>query len=377
MAAKTHASESLFEHIRDDLMKRILSGEMHPGEKLPSERALAVRYAVSRLTVRQAIDQLIYRNLVHRRPPRGTFVTERSQNAEGDFFRGACIALIVVPDFSVSIFPSIAAGITRNAPGTDFSVVLRCCDENRYRERQYLEELRERNVQGIILVAGVTTIHNLDLLKELTETMPFVMVDIQPPGLQVDRVYSDDSEGARQAVSHLIELGHRRILHLAGPQEHSTAKSRLEGYKLALAEHDLPYDPSLVRESGWGGRGAYAELKKAFLNGSQQHVTAIFACDDQAAVSACRVCREFNLNVPRDISVVGYGNLDTGVPAEVALTSVDQHPEIIGEEALSLLVEKIQGKRPMGTTAAREVAPTLVTRNSCGIQLDQSELTRN
>jgi len=171
---------------------------------------------------------------------------------------------------------------------------------------------------------------------------------------------------ARQA---LIELGHKKILHLAGPKGDSSAEGRFAGYKEALKKYRIEFQPELVRFTEWHSEEGYYETKKFFLNGAdKEKVTAIFAGNDEVATGAFKALSELKLKVPEEIALAGYGNLEIGQLLEIPLTTVNQSPVEMGKVASQLLLDKLSGKRNFEERKEVKVPTRSVIRQSCGIQ---------
>jgi DNA-binding LacI/PurR family transcriptional regulator len=246
---------------------------------------------------------------------------------------------------------------------------LRCANEDPLEERNCLQKLQEGGARGLILIAENYSHENLNLLQEIKQKMPIVIVDVEVPGLETDLVVSDDLQGGFLITSHLIELGHRKILHLAGPEDDSSAKGRLTGYQEALKKYDIEFQPELVRFTDWHSEEGYYETKKALLNSSnREKVTAIFACNDEVATGTLKALTELNFKVPDEIALAGYGNLDIGRLLEVPLTTVNQFPNEMGKVASQLLLGKLTGSRNFNERKEVKIPTKLVIRKSCGIQ---------
>jgi len=367
---KSHLSLPV--QIGDDLKTKIRSGRLSAGSRIPSETSLAHQYRVSRITARQALLNLIYEGFLIRVPGKGTFVSEPSERHSGG--EGFCPQLlgVIAPTLRNSYFARIVESIGETTGEQGWRTVLFSPTGRAAEERKMLEEAAGV-VRGTILIAGEYSAENGILVRKMRETSPLVIVDVAVAGVVTDLVVSDDRTGGRLAVMHLVELGHRKILHLAGPSGDSSADDRLAGYGDALKKHGIPLVSGMVRFTDWSMDQGYFETKKVFLSGGKNRPTAVFACNDEVAVGAFKALAELGLRVPADIAVVGYGNLDVGKYFQVPLTTVDQPAVAIGRAAARLLLERMT---PGGGTKEwrKMVIPTtLVIRESCGIRLKGSK----
>jgi LacI family transcriptional regulator len=275
------------------------------------------------------------------------------------------IQAIINPPLSSSFFADILSGLERSVSRDGNRLILKCTGENSEVERMYLEKIREEKIDGLIIIPGINSLSNTGLLKEISHIIPVVVVDVYLGEVEADHISSDDEKGGYMATKHLLELGSRKILHLAGPEEHSTARARLNGYKKAIEEGGIKFNKELIRYTGWNIDTGYYETKKFLMN---NNVDGIFACNDEVAIGAFKAIRELGLNVPSDISIAGYGNLTIGRYLEVPLTTVDQKPEKMGTEAYRVLMERIKGERNSHTLKKVVLDVELIIRESCGIK---------
>ena len=222
-------------------------------------------------------------------------------------------------------------------------------------EARCIDVLRSRRVDGIIVLTG----HLADqALKTCARTVPVVVTGrtLKAPGLF--SLNFDNFEGGRLATRHLIELGHRHIAFITGDPEHPDATERMRGYRAALAESGISYDPSLVVP------GAYTEqsglLAVDRLLTERLRFTAIFAANDQMAFGAALGLQRRSLRVPEDISIVGFDDLPTSLYAIPPLSTVHQPAYELGRLAASAILQLIAGNRP----TVEIPAPRLIARES-------------
>lgn len=245
---------------------------------------------------------------------------------------------LIVPDSANPFFAEIARAIEDASFAQNYSVFLCNSEGDLDKQRAYTDVLIEHRVAGIFFVAaGVST----ELVNDLRRRrVPLVLVDREVPGSAVDCVLTDHAHGGRLAVEHLIELGHRRIGCISGDSELSPSADRLTGYRQALQNHDLPWDPELVQKGDFqfesGYRAAQALLKLA------DPPTAVFACNDLMAVGCMRAAAERGLTIPQTLSVVGFDDIRLASFTNPPLTTVAQPKVDIGTWATKLLLERIQ-----------------------------------
>jgi LacI family transcriptional regulator len=235
--------------------------------------------------------------------------------------------------------------------------------EDPARERPQLEMLLERQVDGIVL-ASSTASNNADLLKRLLSlNKGLVLVDRDDHiGVTCHRVITDDEEVGRLAAGHLIALGHRAIAHLSAPAL-VHARRREHGYHDTMREHGLAIDPDWVVPGGFLEREGYDAMQR--LLRATRDVTAVFAVNDPAAIGAMKAAADAGLEVPRDISIVGAGDIAHGDMLKVPLTTVSWSRSELGRRAAELILDQIE-HHPSGPFERVIVPPRLVQRESTG-----------
>ncbi|GAA3091905.1 LacI family DNA-binding transcriptional regulator [Streptosporangium carneum] len=225
-------------------------------------------------------------------------------------------------------------------------------------EDEAVEAFLELRVDGLVLLGIAPT---SETLIEATGYTPTVVVgerDIELGG--VDIVVDDDQLGARLAIDHLVDLGHRRIAHIEGARS-SSGRFRCEGYLVAMRRHALA--PYIMVEQGECTEEGGAEAARKLLT-RDPRPTAIFAANDTVAIGVLAAAAELGLRVPEDLSVVGYDNTHLAGTQPISLTTVDQPRRAMGRSAAALLSDRIGD--PGKSSRLREVTPQLVVRRSTG-----------
>lgn len=355
--------------IKEDIREQIISGQLKPEDKLPSETNLAQEYGVSRMTSRQALIELINEGVLCRIPGKGTFVAGNRDGSNLDTGLTNRLIMLITPDLQQSFYYQIIRSTERTLTKNGYELILRSTREDPLEERKCLQKLLEGGVKGLILVAEKYSATNLDILQKVKRRIPIVVVDVAVPGLATDLVISDDQKGGFLITEHLIELGHKNILHLSGPEGDSSADKRLIGYQTALKKYNVKYQADLVRFTEWHVEEGYSETKKFFLNNTnKEKVTAIFACNDEVACGVFKALSDLGIKVPNDVALTGYGNLDICRFLEVPLTTVDQSAAEMGQVASQMILDKISGQREFKDNKVVVIPTKLVIRHSCGLQ---------
>ena len=239
---------------------------------------------------------------------------------------------LVVPDLLHPFFAQVAKAISVEVRRKGYSLFISSSDEDPALEQEEIAQLLARRVDVMLIASAQLTVESLRRIEE--QKIPYVLLDRQFPGFESNFVGVDDTAVGVLATTHLIEQGCRRIAHVRGP-EISTAIGRLEGYRQALAAHQLAPIPGHIVSIGPSGdhlgeKAGYAATVK--LLAQKNRPDGIFCFNDPVALGTMRAILDAGLRVPEDIAVVGCGNLSYSDFLRVPLTSVDQNSKMILEK---------------------------------------------
>ncbi|HEX8488488.1 MAG TPA: LacI family DNA-binding transcriptional regulator [Propionibacteriaceae bacterium] len=205
-------------------------------------------------------------------------------------------------------------------------------------------------VAGIVIIAP--QVRTLDLLDELAGELPYVMLHSRQSG-DPHELYVDQVAGARAATRHLIDLGHRDIVHVAGPQEWVEADARMQGFLLEMVDADMSVTPPILGD--WTAAfGHHAGRELARL----RNFTAVFSSNDQMALGLIHAFRSAGLSIPADISIVGFDDIPDAAHFWPPLTTVRQDFEELGRQCVARLLGTVAADAPS------PLAPKLVVRES-------------
>ena len=220
--------------------------------------------------------------------------------------------------------------------------------------------LRDGRTDGMIVVAPPLY---SDVLSGLAALQMPVVAIAAPPCAGACVVDVDNESGLRLATQHLIELGHRELVYLAGNDDLASFAPRCAGFKSALAEANIAFAPEMIEVSRFDGQLAF-EQSRALLR-RQKRPTAIVAGNDTIGVAAIAAARQSGLSVPRDLSVVGFDDAPAASLVSPNLTTIHQPLTQIGEKAISLLVERVE-RNADKSESLYLLPPRLIVRGSCG-----------
>lgn len=265
----------------------------------------------------------------------------------------------VIPDLTNPLFPPMVRGIQDRLEEHGYTALIASTDGDPRRERRTFEALRARQVDGFILATAQREHPIID--EAIADGVPLVLLNRAVQGGQVDAVVPDDRGGIALAVGHLVELGHSRIAHLAGPGTTTSGRWRREGFGTAMRRHGLEPASDLVRASGGFTEAAGHEATGALLE-TGVSFTAIVAANDLLALGAYSALAERKLRCPRDVSVVGFNDMPFADRFAPPLTTVHIPHQELGARAADLLLEQFAEGRPTGRREVVEVS--LVVRGS-------------
>jgi LacI family transcriptional regulator, galactose operon repressor len=266
---------------------------------------------------------------------------------------------LVIKDVANPFYSQIARGVEEIARTHDLLVISGCSDEDPARERHLIRSLCERRVDGLLVVPSGND-HRY-LIPEINMGTPAAFIDRPPEealeeDVVLDVVLLDNAGGARTAVTHLVEYGHRRIACLSDLPGIFTARERLLGYEKTLREHGVPVDPSLVCAGQHDVAGAEAAM--AGLLALDDPPTAVFTGNNRLTVGALRAIQAAGAGT----ALVGFDDLELADMLAMPVTVVAHHPAEMGRRAADLLCRRMAGEE---LPPQRVVLPThLIVRGS-------------
>jgi DNA-binding LacI/PurR family transcriptional regulator len=254
---------------------------------------------------------------------------------------------VVVPQINHTYYSHLVWGMERQAEAVGLQILLGASLDRAENEMREVQKLISRQVEALLLVPAVRWQHRLATLELMrTSSIPTVLLDAYPAGAenfpQVSWVVSDDQRGGQLATEHLLELGHREILFLAGPNGSSSSAGRFSGYQRALDAAGVPYSDTrvfLADKDIDSGRKAMAQALS-----EKTPFSAVVAFNDSVAIGAANTLFQQGFRIPEEVSIVGFGD---GVLAEnfrVPLTTVHIPQIEMGEAAIRLALELQKGK---------------------------------
>ncbi|MET3599761.1 LacI family DNA-binding transcriptional regulator [Martelella mangrovi] len=267
--------------------------------------------------------------------------------------------ILLVRDISNPFYLDIYKGVEEEAFAAGYKVLMGDARDDDERITHYVDAVREGHADGLILMVG----HFPKEMLVCPEKLPPMVVALeQIEHLELPTVRVDNVAAAREAVSYLIDQGHRRIVHLTGPLDEYLGQARLEGYRQALTQAKLPVDEALILPGDFSLNCGYQQMMK--LQESGASFSAVFASSDQMAIGAAGALREKGLNIPSDVSLVGFDDTLIASVFYPPLTTVFQPRREIGRAAMALMVETLQSAGDGSDLPSDRLFPTQITVRS-------------
>lgn len=269
---------------------------------------------------------------------------------------------LVVPNISDSFYARIARRIEKKAEEYGYNVVFCSTGESKEREKELIQSMLNRKVDGLIVA---TSQKNEESIKGLKKSgVPFVLIDRYYPGIETDFVICDNKSGTKHAVEYLIGLGVKRIGYVSIKTELEVMNDRFMGYKETLENNGLYFDPALVHELDHENyMHQMGEVFDSYQN-MINPVEAILFSTHYLTTSGLREIQKRNLNIPNDYKIISYDEHVTFDVITPAITVITQPVTEMGDQSVKILLDKLRSK---GKSIKKVVLDTgFIPRKSCG-----------
>lgn len=256
--------------------------------------------------------------------------------------RGTSSIAVIVPDITNEFFPSLVSGISVLAEAENYNLVLYDTNESGEREHNALAGVESQYMAGVIITPvseqdGVTS-RRLTELRE--KNIPVVLADRDIAGAELDGVFTDNIKGSFEGVEALIREGHRRIAIIAGPSTSLPGRDRLTGYRQALEHYRIPLREEYIVFGDFRIDKAYEGTKA--LMALQEPPTAIFTSNNKTTLGALKYFTEQHIRIGRDISIIGYDQIDALKLIDYPLSTIERDAQLQGQEAMRLLLRQLK-----------------------------------
>lgn len=340
-----------YQFIIDDIKSNILSGVYNVGEQIPTESALQEQYQVSRQTVRKAILELSNEGFLRSEKGSGTYVSNQYRSKSNGNSNNKIIGVITtyISDY---IFPSIIRGIEGRLNEDNYSLLLASTNNDVAQEKKALEMMLSYGVDGLIVEPTKSNLYNPNIAYYLTfkeQDVPFIMINAYYEELEVPFFCLDDVQSSYLATKELISKGHKKI-GIISKMDDLQGKYRMKGYIKALGEAKLRFQPEQVLSFDTESKQNLSVNIKNFLNENRDVLTAIVCYNDEVGLEVVNVCRQLDISIPDELSIIGQDNSYIAKNANIKLTTLTHPQEKMGRDAADWVIKKLQGKKDLPTS---------------------------
>jgi LacI family transcriptional regulator len=256
---------------------------------------------------------------------------------------------MIVPDVGNPFFTSMVRGVEDVAQRSGYSVVLCNTDEDTGKEAGYIAAAAEERMAGVIIAAAST--RDTDVTPVLDLRIPVVALDRRLRRIAADTVLADNERAAEEATEHLLDMGYRSVACITGPGQAMTAAERLAGYRRALRARGHQLRPSLVRRADFREHGGFEAMASLLADAA---LDAVFVANNLMTVGALECLIRRDVEVPRQIGVVGFDEIPWASLVRPSLSTVAQPTYEMGKTAGELLTTRLlTPSRPAETVVLR------------------------
>lgn len=264
---------------------------------------------------------------------------------------------LIIPDITNQYYSYVSKGVSTYLEPLDFGLILCNSDRNPRNEKKYIDFLTQKRVDGIILMPIQS---EAEEYKVLSQTVPFIQVDNYINGLEASFIGNDNYTGGRKIIKHMINHGYKRIGVILSHKSSTASNERLKGYMDILKENDIPIDPSILIYSNATFEDGY-RIAESLI---EKNVDSIFAINDTIAMGVIKYCFNNGINIPGNIGLAGYDDIEQAEMLPIPLTTIHQRKIKLGKTAAKILIEELAS--PQVEKQKIILEPELIIRKSCG-----------
>jgi LacI family transcriptional regulator len=250
---------------------------------------------------------------------------------------------LIIKDLSYPFYTTIAKGVSEYANSKGYSVVVSSSDDNHECEKKLTHLFSSKDIKGVIIapvVEGTAEIEHLFRLKMIN--YPFVLLE-DVKGIQANVVAIDNLKAIKRAVTYLINGGHTKIVHFAGPPQSSHTQERIEGFRYAFSESPLIFTCDMIVSIGSHVEESSRNIIEYFKHKTREdYPTAIVCFNDQQALTVMTTLKKLNIRVPDDIAIIGNDDISYALIYPIPLTTIRAPQQEIGRQAAEILVRNIE-----------------------------------
>lgn len=334
--------------IKEKILQMIQDGQYKSGDKLPSEQELASMHQVSVITSKKTLDELEKDGYIYRIKGSGSFVTDERQPDKSNQLN--IIAMVLPLGSNTGGGMELFYSVEMIAKSNGYYVSVENTHHSRQKEREIILSLLRDNIRGIIYYPSYSS-ENFELIKKLAiEHYPIVIIDKSIHDIEIDTVLCDNYKASYEMTKYLISCGHRDIAFVCEGyvDEYSSIRERFLGYSDALADAGIPLNIDLIMHPNAGYLQNTEKITRAHFCKdvvekiqSNRAITAVQVASDADAVELIGQCTKKGINVPDDVSIVGFDDLDVATYITPPLSTVKQNFKLIGQNAAELVFKRL------------------------------------
>jgi len=336
--------------VENYIIKAIKSGELT--DKLPGERNLAKDLGFSYMTIRKAIENLVTKEILYKIPTKGTYVNKDKGKKKKTLTIGYFLDSSIKSGISSPYYSLILNAIEKEAAKHDYSVVY------------FSDTTPERLQKTLVKLDGViaTCFPRIeDTILDIKDSTPMVVIENSAADKTIPSVIIDNFNANIESVDYICSLGHTNIGFMTGLEDSDIGKSRFSGYHHGLTNNSIELDENLIFRGNYSYE-AGIEGAEYFLS-LEQKPTAVICANDSMALGAMQKFKQEGFDIPEDISIIGFDDIDVASQIVPTLTTIHAPIDEIASFAFAALKGLINGKQPEHQHIA--VAANLIIRESC------------
>lgn len=347
-AGKGNVSDTLYNKVRNEILKLIIERQIGSNELLPSEGEIAELCGVSKMTSKLALNSLAEEKIIYRIPRRGSFLADVDLNKIRSMVDGNSVSTystakanylaLIIPKLD-SYCGNIVAAILKEAANYNYHVVVKYTDSFSEKEEQILAEVAKvPEIKGVILFPGDNNTCGIELLNYKVRNYPIVIVDRVYKEIEFDSICHDHYQGAKEAVNYLIQKGHSKIGFISKSITNVTSREeRYQGFMAGMMEASKRIR---VESVATNDNMVFVDELKQYLQNNES-LTAVFCSDDYIAVYLYYAAEALGKSIPQDLSIIGFTDNEILSYIPLKMTTVKQPVEELGIRAVEVLMDKI------------------------------------
>lgn len=379
----------LYLQIQEYYKSLISSKKLSEHEKIPTEREIMEMFNVSRITVANALAALAKEGWIYRIPGKGTFVQDRVQGlteGKSDVIDKKTLPEELEDTYSQRIpnrkmigliMPSVEDffairlidSINKVLKQTDYYLVFMLTHNSKENEREAIRELLRMQAVGLLIFPVDAETYNDDILELKVNDFPFVLIDRYLPGVETNYVSSDNFSGAKLAVSHLWDLGHRDIAICSDSALPTiTVEDRIKGYMEALKEKGTMINPALILTDFRVDYGNLDDDHSLYQFMENRYATAYITLNAKLGLYISRLAKHIGLSVPEDISILTFDDPSSGYDEFGVYTHISQSEQEMGREAAKILIKLLDNRKVKTPFDYKKInlTPKLIVKETTG-----------